>query len=49
MQELVYSIKMLNLHSNASFNEEEGQKVFSMILKLIKIVQSDHRLIGSKF
>lgn len=49
IEELVYSIKVLNLNTHSNLNEEEGQQVFSMILKLIKILQSDFAVIGKYF
>lgn len=49
IEELVYSIKILNLNSYSTLDYEESQQVFSMILKLIKILQSDHAVIGKYF
>jgi hypothetical protein len=49
IEQLVYSIKILNLNSHAGLNHDEGQQVFQMILKLIKILQSDYATIGKYF
>lgn len=49
IEELVYSIKILNLNTYSNLKYEEGQQVFSMILKLIKILQSDYAIIGKYF
>ena len=49
IEQLIYSIKILNVHGYSSLSYDEGQKVFQMILKLLKILQSDYKIIGKYF
>ena len=49
IEQLMYSIKILNVNGYDSLNYQEGQQVFQMILKLIKILQSDYQTIGKYF
>lgn len=46
IQELLHSMKMLDLHQNFTLSYEEDQQLFSMLLKLIRIVQTEYRTVG---
>jgi hypothetical protein len=52
IEQLVYSIKLLQvgrIGQSGQSGEEANQQVFQMILKLIKILQSDHQIVGNAF
>lgn len=49
VEELVLSIKLLSLSQSSSGRSNDSQKMFGLILKLLKVVQNEHQHVGGEF